>query len=100
MGFATLFLCLLACLYAEAGPHRGRAVRSLRQKYADCPIGEPEVMGTINGKGSVPEASGIAYSRCQEGVIWTFNDKGNANKVFAISEQGERRVEEFAFEFN
>jgi len=31
----------------------------------------------------------MAYSRQQDGVIWTFNDSGGANKIFAISEQGD-----------
>ena len=39
--------------------------------------------------GSLPEAIGMAYSRQQDGVIWTFNDSGGANKIFAISEQGD-----------
>ena len=97
MGFASLFLpfalCLLASRYIEAEPRRSPAARGLRPNYADCPIGDPTVMGTINGDGSVPEASGLAYSRRQEGVMWTFNDSGGANKVFAISEQGERQVQ-------
>ena len=97
MGFAFLFLpfalCLLASGYIEAEPRRSPAAGGMRPNYADCPIGDPTVMGTINGDGSVPEASGLAYSRRQEGVMWTFNDSGGANKIFAISEQGERQVQ-------
>ena len=39
------------------------------------------------------EASGLAYSRRTDGVLWTFNDSGGENKVFAISEQGERLLD-------
>ena len=48
--------------------------------------------GTINSDGSLPEASGLAYSRRTDGVIWTFNDSGGENKIYAISEQGDRRA--------
>ena len=47
--------------------------------------------GIINNDGNVPEASGLAYSRRSDGVLWTFNDGGETrNKVHAISEQGVR----------
>ena len=101
MAFASLFLpfalCLLASGYTEAEPRRSPAAGGSRPNYADCPIGDPTVMGTINGDGSVPEASGLAYSRRQEGVMWTFNDSGGANKIFAISEQGEREVQNILY---
>ena len=47
--------------------------------------------GTIP-RGSIPEPSGLAYSRRTNGVIWTFNDNGGENKIFAISEKGDRRA--------
>ena len=47
--------------------------------------------GIINNDGTIPEASGLAYSRRTDGVLWTFNDGGaTRNRVHAISEQGER----------
>ena len=90
--FLRLVLCLLACQSGEAEPRRSPTLGGQRPNYADCSIEDPVVMGTINGDGSIPEASGMAYSRRQDGVIWTFNDSGGANKIFAISEQGEREV--------
>ena len=90
--FLQLLLCLLACHSSEAVPRRSPALGGQRADYADCPIGGPVDKGTINTDGSLPEASGMAYSRQQDGVIWTFNDSGGANKIFAISEQGEREV--------
>ena len=97
MAFASLFLqsvlfFLLACQSGQAVPRRSPATGGPRPNYADCSIEDPVVMGTINGDGSIPEASGMAYSRRQDGVIWTFNDSGGANKIYAISEQGEREV--------
>ena len=36
----------------------------------------------------IRESSGVAASRCQEGVLWTHNDSGDGNKIFAINRQG------------
>ena len=60
--------------------------------YEDCPIGDPVENGLINNDGTnyLPEASGLAYSRRTDGVLWTFNDSGRDAKAFAISEQGDR----------
>ena len=43
--------------------------------------------GTINIP-SLDEASGIAASRNNPGVLWTENDSGNAAVVYAIDPQG------------
>merc|ERR1719507_2384776 len=80
---SLLLLCLLAFQSSEAVPV------NVKPTYDNCPIGDPVDMGNINSDGSLPEASGLAYSRRQEGVMWTFNDSGGANKIFAISEQGD-----------
>jgi len=62
------------------------------RNYEDCPIGDPVDNGSINNDGTnyLPEASGLAYSRRADGILWTFNDSGGGAKVFAISEQGDR----------
>ena len=87
--FLRLVLCFLALHTGEAVPRRSPATAGQMPNYANCPIGDPVDKGTINTDGSLPEASGMAYSRQQDGVIWTFNDSGGANKIFAISEQGD-----------
>jgi len=93
MAFASprpqILLCLLlCCLSGEAVPFKPWTVPPT---YEDCPIGERVEEGIINADGTIPEASGLAYSRRTDGVLWTFNDGGaNRNRVHAISEQGER----------
>jgi len=86
MASASLFLQLVLCLLAGQS---GETV-PVKTTYSDCPIGDPVDKGTINSDGSIPEASGLAYSRRQDGVMWTFNDSGGENKIYAISEQGDR----------
>jgi hypothetical protein len=39
----------------------------------------------------VPEASGLAVSRRDPGVLWTHNDSGNAEELFALDETGAMR---------
>ena len=59
--------------------------------FTTLPKGERVEEGIINNDGYVPEASGLAYSRRSDGVLWTFNDGGDTrNRVHAISEQGVR----------
>ena len=58
--------------------------------YEDCPIGDPVENGIIK---NVPEASGLAYSRRTNGILWTINDSGRSSKVYAISEQGDRIID-------
>jgi len=84
-----ILLCLLlCCLLGEAVPFKPWTVKPT---YEDCSIGERVEEGILNNDGTVPEASGLAYSRRTDGVLWTFNDGGDTrNKIHAISEQGER----------
>ena len=39
------------------------------------------------------EASGLAYSRQQEGVLYTINDHGGPNTVIALAESGDKMVD-------
>jgi len=48
----------------------------------------PQVVGTIKSK-DLKESSGVAVSRCQTDVLWTHNDSGNDNSIFAISPSGD-----------
>ena len=39
------------------------------------------------------EASGLAYSRQQEGVLYTINDHGGPNTVIALAESGDKMMD-------
>ena len=51
--------------------------------------------GNINNDGTnyLPEASGLAYSRRTDSILWSLNDSGGPAKVYAISEQGDSLAE-------
>ena len=48
----------------------------------------PVIIGTIKSA-DITESSGIAASRCQNGVLWTHNDSGDDAFIFAIGMSGE-----------
>ena len=85
-------ISFLLCWLTSSRDNSCSGVPEKPSDYEDCPIGEPVDNGSINNDGTnyLPEASGLAYSRRTDGVLWTFNDSGGPAKVFAISEQGER----------
>ena len=51
-------------------------------------FGSPVVIGTIKST-DITESSGIAASRCQNGVLWTHNDSGDDAFIFAINFKGD-----------
>lgn len=55
---------------------------------ANSPFDPPRVIGTIKSR-DITESSGIAASRCQNGVLWTHNDSGDEAFIFALSVTGE-----------
>ena len=38
------------------------------------------------------EASGLAYSKRQDGILWTHNDHGDDARVIAMSDEGQRII--------
>ena len=49
--------------------------------------GKPETVGTISNP-NVTESSGMAASKCAEDLLWTHNDSGDANLIFAFDAEG------------
>ena len=54
-----------------------------------CQIGEGVAMGQMDDK-DMEEASGLAYSRMQAGILWTINDHGGPHSAFALGEDGKK----------
>jgi hypothetical protein len=53
----------------------------------NSPFEAPKLAGRIESK-DIKEASGLAVSKCQPGVLWTHNDSGDDAFIFAISTTG------------
>lgn len=52
--------------------------------------GKPQITGKIRSR-EINESSGLAVSGCQQDVLWTHNDSGNAPLLFAINSAGADR---------
>lgn len=50
---------------------------------------KPEIVGEIKTK-EIIESSGLAASRCNDGVFWTHNDSGDGAFLYALNEKGEK----------
>ncbi|MFV0389949.1 MAG: hypothetical protein ACK5NT_14490 [Pyrinomonadaceae bacterium] len=48
---------------------------------------EPKVVGRISSE-YISESSGLVFSKCNNGVLWTHNDSGNSNEIFALNTEG------------
>lgn len=57
--------------------------------YDVCSIGEGEQRGQMEDK-VIEEASGLAMSGLQEGILWTITDHSGPNIVYAVREDGIR----------
>jgi hypothetical protein len=55
---------------------------------ADCDSWQPSEKVAPIGVPGLPEASGLAASRAQPGVLFTHNDSGNDPELFALSTDG------------
>ena len=49
--------------------------------------GEPEVIGRLQSD-AILESSGLAASRCSDGILWTHNDSGGGARVYALDLKG------------
>lgn len=47
----------------------------------------PQIVGTIKSS-EITESSGIVDSKCNANVLWTHNDSGDGNYVYALDKQG------------
>lgn len=85
--FLISFCCIFSNCYSVSSSQTAndnRAVKNISPNYE-----KPKVVGTIK-TGEITESSGIAASKCHEGVFWTHNDSGNSADIFAINSTGEK----------
>lgn len=91
----VILICLLSLFTTNCGngfPHdafRSNANGILGDAEKSKDYGEPKVAGHIQDN-AVEESSGIAASRCSEGVYWTHNDSGDDAFLYAFNLKGEK----------
>ena len=82
MRFVTSFAVVAALLVLAACGSGNK-----EPSAAELCAATPEVLGNISSP-DIIEASGIAASRRNEGVLWVHNDSGDSARVFAIDRGG------------
>jgi DNA-binding beta-propeller fold protein YncE len=80
----SFFVILSASLLASCGSNSAPPKVSANNPHFDT----PRIVGKIKSK-AISESSGVAVSSCQPDVLWTHNDGGNDDLIFAISPSGE-----------
>merc|ERR1712130_322605 len=83
----AILISSLATLLTDAAVIKGPFSRGVT--HQQCSVGEGEWKANIND-GYITEASGLAYSRRSDEVLWVHNDSGGSTWINAISEHGRR----------
>lgn len=85
--FVILFAAACAPVLSCTGGAPREPLVGGQERPAVGGYGAPVVIGSIKNP-NVNESSGIAASRCREGVFWTHNDSGDANLLFSFNGEG------------
>lgn len=82
-GFVILLGCVMALFSSCSSVSSGGTAKEAESHFAP-----PVVIGKIHST-DITESSGLAASRCQNGVLWTHNDSGDDAFVYAINFSGD-----------
>lgn len=85
--FAFLCLNLASCSLNGFGLSNQNGVSADAEDSKE--YGSPKVLGRISSD-EINESSGLAASRCNEGVLWTHNDSGDQPFIYALNLKGEK----------
>lgn len=71
-------------MVSSSGKQKPEDDKNLSKDYA-----APKVVGKIKSS-EIKESSGLAASRCNQGVFWTHNDSGDEALIYALDAKGEK----------
>jgi hypothetical protein len=86
----TRLVILLACVAVAVGScshASSRDSRSVEPSEFSTDYNKPVVVGKIESN-EITESSGLVASRCQPDVLWTHNDAGDDEYIFAFNLKG------------
>src|SRR5678815_5059354 len=86
--FVILSSVLAGGCGSEAKSEKGKPKKSEKVAAQNSSFDAPRIVGKIQSS-AISESSGVAVSSCQSNVLWTHNDGGNDDLIFAISPSGE-----------
>jgi hypothetical protein len=85
ISFSLVSLIFSACSSVSSS-EKGNAVNSNKNLLIE--YAEPQTTGKFESA-EITESSGIVASRCNRNALWTHNDSGNQNLVYAFNIKGE-----------
>ncbi len=85
---SLLFLCGIFTNCSFVSSQIGTNTQDTKKKLSDR-FEEPKVIGRIKSK-EIKESSGLVNSRCNPEILWTHNDSGNDNHIYALNKKGEK----------
>jgi hypothetical protein len=80
-------ICVIFCACHSVIPRQNDRAYKDDERYTDYKA--PKVIGTIKSD-EIDESSGVVYSRCNAGVLWTHNDSGDGPFIYALDETGRK----------
>ena len=80
----VIFLTIAGVFFSACSPVSSGGVENETPSH----FSPPTVIGNIKSA-DITESSGIAASRCQNGVLWTHNDSGDDAFIYAINSAGD-----------
>ncbi len=84
--FVILGFFVLTTASCENGPRSSEHYDTANDTSAYSP---PIIIGKIDSR-EITESSGLAASKCRDGVLWTHNDSGDGPYIYAIDTTGKR----------
>lgn len=92
--FVTVFFafaCVLTNCKFVSSHGFGFSDKNKDKSAADFSVNyeKPKVLGAIKSD-EITESSGIVESRCNKNVLWTHNDSGDGNYIYALNLQGQK----------
>lgn len=84
----VIFIFIPSIIFIGCSSAATKTEKNSNRKQSEN-YGSPRILGTVSSP-EIKESSGIAASRCNEGVLWTHNDSGDGPYIFALNEKGEK----------
>jgi hypothetical protein len=85
---SLLFVCSILTNCSLVSPQTETPTVKAKKKLSDK-FNQPKVIGTI-GTTEITESSGLVNSRCNPEILWTHNDSGNGNFIYALNKKGKK----------
>lgn len=92
-GYSAILALLIIPVLVFTCSNQDESENSVQPGDPDSLFLGPMTMGIVQNP-AIDEASGLAYSRVNDGMLWTHNDSGDKARIFLLTDSG-KHVGEF-----